>query len=198
MVALTKKESEVLLTLFKDFSHDYNANSISKQVKITPRGALKILKSLEKERLLKSKKFGKAVFYKANLEDIYATKTIEIFLIREARLKANRWIYEFEEAYRDAEVILIFGSITRDFSQAKDIDVLFVLKKNKYKEIRSFIDKKQKILTKPLHPILQTVKDIKKNLKEKNNPALLNAIRTGYVLHGYDKIVEIIGNVTSF
>jgi len=198
MATLTKKESEVLLALFKDFNNDYNANSISKQIKITPRGALKVLKNLEKEKLLKSKKFGKAVFYKANLEDIYATKTIEALLIREARLKANRWLYEFEDIYKDAEAVLIFGSIIQNFSQAKDIDVLFVLKKNKYKEIRSFIDKKQKILTKPLHPILQTAKDMKKNLKEKNNPALLSAVRTGYVLHGYDKIVEIMKNVTSF
>ena len=89
MASLTEKESEVLLKLFKDFSQDYNANSISKQVNITPRGALKMLKNMEKEKLIIGRKLGKAVFYKPNLTDIYTIKTIETLLIGETRDKLH-------------------------------------------------------------------------------------------------------------
>ena len=93
MVELTRKEGEVLLKLFKDFSRDYNANSLSKEVEITPRGMLKILKKLESKGLARGKQFGKAIFYKVDLEDHYVAKIIETLLIAEAREKASRWLH---------------------------------------------------------------------------------------------------------
>src|SRR3989344_5894972 len=111
MVSLTKKESEIVLKLFKDFSKNYNANSISKEINISSRGALKILKHLEKEHFVTSKKLGKAVFYKLSLYDLYVRKIVELLLIEESRNKAQRWIEEFKEIFDYSEVIIIFGSI---------------------------------------------------------------------------------------
>ena len=42
-----------------------------------------------------------------------------------------------------------------------------------------------------------SLSDIEKNLKN-NNPAMINAIREGYTIHGYDKVIGVIKNVTSF
>ena len=135
MLTMTKKESEILLKLFKEFNKDYNANSISKVIKITPRGALKILKNLEKQRILKSRKLGKAVFYKINFNDTYVCKIIETLLIAEAREKASMWLEEFKDIFNDAQIIIIFGSIIRNPKEANDIDILFVFEKDKYKNI---------------------------------------------------------------
>ena len=196
MAFLTEKESEILLKLFKDFSQDYNANSISKQVNITPRGALKMLKNMEKEKLVIGRKLGKAVFYKPNLEDIYTIKIIETLLIREARNKAARWLHEFEDVFKDTKILIIFGSIIKNPAYANDIDILFVFEKKNYKKISAFINEKNKTLLKKIHSIPQTMKDLKENLKK--NEAIKEAIRTGYVLHGFNKLVGVIKSVTSF
>lgn len=197
MKNLTKKENEVLLILFKDFSQNYNANFISKIVGITPRGALKILKNLKKRKLLISKQFGKAVFYKINLEDYYTFRTIETLLIQEAREKVSRWLFEFEDLFKDIEIAIIFGSIVRIPKKARDIDLILIFSQKKLKQVKNFIERKNKILIKPIHPIMQTIGDIKNNLKKKT-PAVLNALRHGYILHGYDKLIEAIKNITSF
>lgn len=197
MLSSTVKENEVLLTLFKDFSRDYNANSLSKQINITPRGALKILKNLQKQGLLISKQFGKAVFYKINLEDYYTFRTMETLLIYEARERAPRWLSEFKELFKDVEIAVIFGSIIRNSKKANDIDLLLVFTQKKMKSVKNFIDEKNKILLKPIHPIMQSPNDIEKNLKKKD-PVVLNALSRGYILHGYDKLIKVVKHVTSF
>jgi len=192
---ISPKEIEILLKLFKEFNRDYNANSISKEIKITSRGALKALKNLEKKEIVISKQLGKAIFYKVNLNDSYATKIIETILIGETKEKASRWLMEFNDLLDKTEIIILFGSVIRNQKYANDIDLLIVLKKQKYKKIKVVIDKKNQILSKPVHPIYQTKEDLIHNLK-KENRALISAINTGYVLTGHDKLIEVIKNVT--
>ena len=197
MKTQTEKENEILLFIFKDFNIDYNANSISKKLSITPRGALKILNNLFSERILVRKKFGKAMFYKFNFEDNYARKLIETLLIKESKEMALRWLSEFEGLYGVVQIVLVYGSVVRNYEKARDIDVILVIEKNKYKEVSKFIKEKNNILLKPIHPLMMTLLDLQKNLKNKN-PAMINAIREGYVLNGQDKLMKIIKNVTSF
>lgn len=194
MTNLTKKESEIMLHLFRNFTKDYNANSISKELDITPRGALKTLKNLELKELLISKQLGKARFYKLNLKDHYTEKILESLLIAEGREKASRWLYEFKDIFKHTQILIIFGSILRNSEKAKDTDIIFVYKKDKYELIQDFISKKNKILLKPIHEIPQTLEDLKHNIKEAN-PAIIDAIKTGYVLDGYDKLIQAIKNV---
>ena len=140
MKNLTKKESEVLLTLFKDFTKDYNANSLSKVVRITPRGALKILKNLKSQNLLVSKQLGKATFYKINFNDEYTLRLLPILLMKESKEKATRWLAEFNELFEHINIIIIFGSITRNPKTANDIKTerIALIHKNeltKFKEL---------------------------------------------------------------
>src|SRR3989344_6794651 len=197
MINITPSEVKLLLKIFKDFSHNYNANSISKETSITSRGALKMLKKLSSQNILISKQLGKAVFYKINFENNYALKLIETLLIAESKEKAERWINELEEVFRHTESVILFGSIIKNEKKAREIDVILVLNKKKYKEISNFIERKNKILFKKIHEIPQTINDLKENL-QKNNKALIDAIKEGYLLHGQDKIIKVIKNVTSF
>ena len=186
-----------MLLLFKDFASDYNANSISKKLNITPRGALKILNNLYSEKTLIRKKLGKAIFYKINFEDTYAKKLIETLLTKETREKASRWLSEFEELFEVIQAGLMYGSAVRNYEKAKDIDLILIIEKEKYKEISKRIDEKNRILIKPIHPLIMVSSDLEKNLRNKN-PAMINAIREGYILHGYAEIMEVISHVTSF
>ena len=77
MKGLSDKEIEILLILTKDFSTDYNSNNITKKIGITPAGAFKAMKNLEKKRLITGKKMGKAVFYKVNLNDYFLPENTE-------------------------------------------------------------------------------------------------------------------------
>lgn len=197
MKPLTKKESEVILLLFKEFSKDYNANALSKVVGITPRGALKIVKNLKAQNILLSKQLGKAVFYKVNLQDYYTFRTLETLLIQEAREKASRWIFEFSEVFANVEIAIIFGSAVRNIKEAHDIDLLLVFKEQHMKKIKKYIEEKNKIVIKPIHVIMQTPNDLRKNMG-KRDKVMLNALQRGYILHGYDKCIEVIRDVTGF
>src|SRR3989338_3214121 len=90
MKEITKSEMDVVLKLIKSPEVDYNANAIAKVVGITSMGALKILKRLESESILKSKKIGRAVIYRVNTEDFYAHRYVELILSREADRKSTR------------------------------------------------------------------------------------------------------------
>ncbi|MBI1972526.1 nucleotidyltransferase domain-containing protein [Candidatus Woesearchaeota archaeon] len=197
MRPLTKKESEVLLLLFKEFSKDYNANSLAKVAGITPRGALKIVKSLKSQGLLISKQLGKAVFYKVNLQEYYAFRTVEALLMQEAREKVPRWIFEFNEIYPDTEIAIIFGSAVKDIKKANDIDLILVFKEQKVKKIKKFIEEKNRISIKPIHLIMQTPSDLRNNLRKKDK-VIVNALKYGYILHGYDKCTGMVKDVTGF
>lgn len=191
MVKLTENESKVLLFLFRDFSVNYNATSIAKKVDITRRGALKILKNLSKKKLVISRQYGKAVFYKVNLEDQFAFRVIETLLMEEAREKGSRWIWEFEDSYKFVEIAIVFGSAVKDYKKANDIDAVLIFKRKDFDKITKFVNFKNNVLKKPIHPIKQTLEDLVKNL-QKPDPVILNALKSGLVLHGYEKLVEAV------
>src|SRR3989344_4739904 len=110
MKEITKAEMDVVLKLVKSPEVDYNANNLAKVVGITAMGALKILKRLESESILKSKKIGKAIIYRVNQES-YARRYIGLILSRES-LYANplvkRWIGEVKKI-KNADLIIRYN-----------------------------------------------------------------------------------------
>lgn len=192
---LSEKEKQILLLLFKDFTTKYNARSISAKVTMTPRGALKALKELERQQLVIAEPFGKAIHFSFNSVSLLAKKTIELFLLEEAEQKSKRWLEEFKK-FEEAEILLLFGSVVRNEKKYNDVDILIVIDKEKYKNIQKKIEQKNQILIKKIHPIFQTKKDLEENIKRKD-PVLLDAIRTGVVLKGWMEFVEVIAHVTS-
>ena len=69
MTVQTFNEKKALLLLFKDFTIYYNANSLSKELGISRIGAMKLLRKLQKEELVISKKIGKSIIYKPNIKN---------------------------------------------------------------------------------------------------------------------------------
>jgi len=196
MVSLTQNERELLLILFKDFTSFYNANSISKILGISHVGAQKIFKRLYKNNILMSKKIAKSITYKLKLDDDYVTKLIAFLLADEAN-KFKRWKEEFKELFKRGRIILIFGSIIKNYDKAKDIDVMIVINKKDIKEINNFLKEKQKILPKKIHAIKLTCKDLLENIKKKDK-IIVDIVKNAIVIYGEDKYVEVIKSVTSF
>ena len=190
MNEITKSEMKVVLKLAKSPEIIYNANSLSKDIGITPMGALKILKRLEKESILKSRKIGKSITYKVDVEQRYAQRYTSLILSREAIYQTpqiKRWINELKKI-RNADLIVLFGSVLEK-PNPNDIDVLLVTDQRRFKKLQQEIKEINELNIKKIHPMYQTFEDVIKNIKKRDKP-LLNAIK-GIIVVGEDKFVEI-------
>lgn len=190
MKDITKLEMEILLTIIKSPELDYNANNISNVIEITPMGALKILKRLETEEVIKSKKVGKAVIYRINTQNNYAISYISLVLSREtiyASPKVKRWIQELKKI-KNADIMILYGSVLKNI-EPNDIDVLFVTNKDKFRRLQREIEEINRINIKKIHPLYQTFEDIIDNIKKRHKP-LLDAIK-GIIVHGQEKFIEV-------
>jgi predicted transcriptional regulator len=193
MSGITSTETAVLLTLFKEYNRNFNANSLAKKLEITRRQGLNVLKSLYERSLLVKKQYGKAVFYKLKLEDEFVRDLVKVLLMQEARDKAGRWQFEFREFYDHTDTLIVFGSILKDYSKANDVDLVIVAGNTKWKKLRDLIKEKRSVMTKPIHPVWQEKADVARNLALPD-PVLLNSLKRGYILHGYDLVIDAVAN----
>lgn len=196
MASFTQKEREALLVLFKDYTALYNAHSLSKLLKISHVGTQKMLKRLKEEHLAVAKTIGKSIIYKPNLEDDFTRSTISFLLADEAS-GYKRWKEEFKELFKPDRIVILFGSIIMNAKEARDIDVMVIIKQGEYKQIKDAIDKRQRMLPRPIHSIELTKEDLLKNLQKKGEE-FVDIIRTGIILYGHQDYVEAIRNVSGF
>lgn len=190
MKEITQAEMNAALTLVKSPEIIYNANSLSKVIGITPMGALKILRRLEQENIVKPRKIGKAIAYKIDVEDSYTRKYLSLILVREAQYtnpRIRRWITELKRI-KNADVIVLFGSVLEK-PNPKDIDVLLVTGQKQFPKLQQEIKEINEINIKKIHPMYQTYQDTIKNIKKRDKP-ILNAIK-GIVVFGEEKFLEI-------
>ncbi|HLC81800.1 MAG TPA: nucleotidyltransferase domain-containing protein [Candidatus Nanoarchaeia archaeon] len=192
MIALTQKERETALILFKDYTNFYNANSISKVLNISHVGAQKIFKRLLQENVVISKTIGKSITYKLNFNNDYVSHLVSFLLADEAN-KFKRWKEEFKELFKKDRMVMLFGSTVKDYAHAHDIDLMIVLENSDVREINSILKKKEEILPKKLHAIKLNHKDLLENLKKKEK-AFVDIIRNAIILYGQDKYVDILKN----
>ena len=189
MKDITQKEMEAVLTLVKSPEEIYNANSLAKVLDITSMGALKILKRLEKEGIVKARQIGKATTYKISQSD-YAQHYITLLLSREllqAESFVKRWVNEIKKL-KSVQIAVLFGSVLRK-KEVEDIDVLLVTDQKNFPKLKKEIEELNKINIKRIHPMYQSFEDVIKNIKERDKP-LLNAIK-GMVVLGEEKFLEV-------
>ncbi len=183
--------SKILLKLFKEKNINYNANSISKAIGISSMGALKLLKELEKKEIVSSEKFGKALIYKINMNKEYNLDYLEFLLKSEAENSSSyvkRWINEIKKI-KNADIVILFGSILRIDEQAKDIDVMFVVEKSRFRTLRSEIEKLNQINDKKIYPVYQSIDDFNDNILKKDK-IILDSIK-GIVIFGQNKFLNL-------
>ncbi len=197
MKALSLNEIESSLTLLKEPLADYNANSLGKKQGISAMGALKILKRLEKQNLLKSRKLGKAVFYKPNLADDYSRRFFELLLEKQAEEsdpRIKKWIRELRKLSGKAQAAILFGSVLEKQDHG-DVDVLIILEPTQNDIVEKAIEELNQLNVKKIHAVKQTKEDMVQNIR-KGDRIVLEAIGKGIVPFGYGKIVEAIKDAT--
>ena len=190
MKEITENEMKFILSILKNPSQELNARIIGKSLGITPMGSLKIGKKLEKEGIVSSKFIGKARIYKLNLDKEYVIQYIKFLLQREAEYSdayVKKWIADLKKI-KKAESVILFGSVLKKRDEAHDIDILILVKKNNLNLVEKQIEEINIINKKKLHPVFQTIEDLKKNIK-KEDKIVLTALKGIFVL-GEDKILE--------
>ena len=173
----------------------YNINQIAKLNKISVDSAFKILKDLEKDKIIIKKEISNASHYKLNFDNQETIKLCELLLLAEKRnLKGHTKLYADEVfKFKVAEMIIIFGSVLRE-KRFSDVDVFFLT--NQTKKVTDFCLEISKVRTKPVVPLIMEKEDLIKAMKNKKE-AILGMIKEGVVLKGESIFVRVIKNVNS-
>jgi len=197
MEALTVNEMKSLLMLLKEPSEEYNARTLGKKQGITPMGALKILKKMGRQNILKPRKMGNAVYYEPNLGEEYPRKLFEFLLRKEAEEaspRVRRWVREARKLFGKSEAAILFGSVLEKEDHA-DVDLLLILTPAQGRKIDQEMEQLNSMSVKKIHAVKQTKKDLVENVRKKD-PVVLNALSGGIIAYGYEKIVEAIADAS--
>lgn len=186
---IAKNTKSIIIYLLRNLEI-VNINQISKLLKISVGSAFKILKELEKNKIVLSSNLGNAKFYQINLNNEETIKWCEILLLEEKRaLKGYSKIYAEEiKKFEYAELIILFGSILAN-KEFNDVDVLFIT--NKPKETTKFCLNLSKIRTKPVIPLILRKEDFIKEIKDKKE-VILDILKKGIILKGESTFLEVL------
>jgi len=77
--------------------------------------------------------------------------------------------------------------------KANDLDLLTLIDKKKFPELKAKIKEFESISPKKIHLVVQTEQDFKKNLR-KRDPVIREILRRGYILWGYDLLYKLSEN----
>jgi hypothetical protein len=193
---IPKNTATVVMFLLRNTDRfGYNINQIAKLNRISVGSAFKILKGLEKDRLIIKNEISNASYYKLDFNNPESIKLCELILLAEKRyLKGYAKIYADEIIkFKDAELIVIFGSILKgkDFN---DVDVLFITSQTK--KVSDFCLEISKIRSKPVVPLIMQKEDLIKAIKQ-GKEGILSMIKECIVLKGESIFVGAIKNVNS-
>jgi DNA-binding Lrp family transcriptional regulator len=191
---LTKNEKTILRILLASFDTHNSINNLAKQAGINPNGALKILRKFEKEGILKSIKIANIKSYKIDFQNEKTELILELAFMPELEGRVKYRREDLKELESAAACAIMFGSYTGQKKEPNDMDVLFVLEKEKYKEYKKKIEEIKELLPVKLHEILQTERDLKNNILKKDK-IILEAIKSGIVLWGNKTIIKVMKDV---
>ncbi len=188
---MMKNQERAVLRILKSPEKEYNANQLCVYLGMSSMGTLKILRRMEDERILKSRKVSNIVFF--NLSDSeYAEEYTSVLLKKEVEGSSfGRWVREVRKI-KGAEVGIVFGSILDKGQKAGDIDVLFVVKKENFKSVKKEVVKINRLSEKLIHAVYQTEEDLVNNILKKDK-VILNAVK-GVVVFGERKFVKLLRN----
>ncbi len=188
---------KILKILLKDLEINQTITYLSKEIKMSRVGIWKVLKKLEKNKLilLNPVGSGKTSTYiiKLNWENPIIEKTLSLALAEDA-LKQQIWLNNLAELEDKADFLIIYGSIIQSPKEANDIDILGITNKNKFIEIEESIKKIQKTQIKKIHALNFTQAEFKEELK-KRNKAFIDAVKKGVILFGQEKFIKFIKNI---
>jgi hypothetical protein len=190
---LTPNEKKVLKLIIFSFDTDYSINQIAKECKLSANGAYKILLKYEKEGILQHKNIANLKSYKIDFKSDKTASILELVLIPELDKKIKLRLDDLKEVREVSSACIFFGSYINK-KDPNDLDVIFVIDKNKYKNYSEKIAVAKEIIPIKVHDVVQTFEDLKQNILSKDK-IVLSALKEGVILWGYNVVIQVIKDV---
>ncbi len=191
---LTNNETKVLRLLITALDIDYSINNIAKECGLSPNGTLKILKKFEREGILKVKKIANIKSYKINFEDEKTINILELALIPKLKGKIKYREEDFKKLKEITKSCILFGSYINFKKEPNDLDILFVLDRDNFKEYKKRLTDIKNITPIKIHDVLQTEEDLRENILKKDK-AILEILTKGIILWGQNVIIKVMKGV---
>ncbi|MEK6823739.1 MAG: HTH domain-containing protein [Nanoarchaeota archaeon] len=194
----TNTEDKILAILLKQFLINWTITSLANEINLSRVGIWKVLKKLEKEKLIILISIGKGktntISIKLNWENIILEKKLSLILTEEAS-KQQRWLNNFEELKDVTEFTLIYGSILHSPKEANDIDILEIVSNKKdFLKIEKIVQKIQKTQIKKIHSESFTKEEFREEIK-KPNKIFIDAIKKGIILFRQEKFIKFVRDI---
>lgn len=202
MLKNNTSQKDILKAILRDLTIKNTITSLSKKLSITRMGVWKALKNLESNKFVNliPAGGGKTSTYKLRLnwENPLVEKNLVTLLLEEA-MKNQKWTINFAELEDKIDFLILYGSILHSPKDAKDIDILSVVKnKKQFVEINKIITKIQLTQIKKIHAINFTKEEFKNELITQNNKAFIDAIEKGVVLFGQENFIKFVKELNKF
>ena len=196
MMILTVNEKCVLRFLATTIGKNMSMNDIGKACGVTSGGSYKILTKLEKEGILRATPIANLKAYKLDFESEKTARVLELAFMPDAlegrvRLRAD----DLKQLKAVTKACVLFGSYITTKKEPGDLDVFFVLERKNFEAYKQASSKVQDITPVKIQDVVQTTDDVLQNLK-KGDPIVVEALRNGIVLWGFDVLVQVIKNAS--
>ncbi len=181
---------------FRNIPNRFNVNQIARDLRISVGSAYKIVKSLDKRKILISQRIGNGIYYTLNLDNKETENIVELVLIENKNKSlaenplASVYAKDLQETEKFSRAVILFGSVL-DKKKVNDIDALFLIDKGKGKIVEDFCLKLSSLRPKRINPLLMTTSDFKSNIK-KQDKVVVNILKKGIIIFGEEKVVKIL------
>ena len=200
MQHVTEKELDLLRHFYEH--RKGHVRQIKKAVKLSEHTLLKYLSSLEKRRMLSSRKEGNLKIYEVNLESAFVKVFFSYFDLERVELleyKRGKAVKTFVEEVKNLKIpyfVLLFGSTAKgNYTAKSDVDIIVVFDVFG-KDLNVKIDViKKNILAEiglKVNYIVMKLDEFLKEKENKQNYALQDAITSGYPVFGNQLYYEVI------
>lgn len=197
MKTLTENEAKIVNFITRNPTAWNSIRQVASKLKISAMGAQKILKRLEQSQIVKPETIGAGKYYKLNFNNKLTKKLTELVLSQsDLNTYAEMYAEDLKVLEPLAKACMLYGSILTKGEKARDVDIMVVLEKKNLEKVEKKVSELSKRRVKKIHLMMQTEKDLARNIKERNK-AVLDLISNGAVLWGEYIILEVIENGAS-
>tara|TARA_Y100000310_G_scaffold342077_1_gene443639 strand:- start:1286 stop:1903 length:618 start_codon:yes stop_codon:yes gene_type:complete len=200
MQHFTEKELDILRFFYENKKG--HVRHIKKSVKLSEHTLLKYLHSLEKRKVLTSRREGNLKIYEINRKSEYLKIFFSYFdLVRLDALeykrgKAIRTFVDLLKKDKFPFFVLLFGSTAKgNYTQKSDVDMIIVFDNLNKKTSQNVDEIKRKIRAETglnVNIIIMKLGEFMREKDNKENYALQDAIATGYPVFGNQLYYEVI------
>ena len=100
---------------------------------------------------------------------------------------------DFKGLREITKACILFGSYTDLKKEPHDLDILFVIDRNNFKQYKKKLADIKDIVPAKIHDVLQTEEDFKSNIENKDK-VILQILRVGIIFWGIKTIIKVIKN----